>query len=117
MDRNVFDNPALYSQYLSYSGMRVNASGTKPSIYITEIKLRRTIKEMSVNDINAILKPDTAFNPIAVDHKKKAMLSKVESLHEWQLLHALDLLVEVGRIECVAYIFKCKRSDKETKSQ
>ncbi len=115
MDRNIFDNHALFSQYLSVGGMRVSEVGTKPSIYITEIKLKRTVKEMSTLDLDEIYKPDTPFTDAAANHKRQFLLKKVEVLQEWQLLKALHLLVEIGRIECVAFIAKCKRTDKENK--
>jgi len=113
MERNVFDNPALYSQYLTFSGHRVNESGTTPSIYITEIKLKKTIKEMSVADMNEIIKPKEPLMQFGSDRQKELLLNKVEALQDWQLLAGLKILTEVGRIECVSFISKCRRTDKE----
>jgi hypothetical protein len=111
MENNIFDDHAAYSRYLSIEGMRVNDSGTKPSIYITEIKLKRAIKEMSHANMEEINNKE--LSSPAVQRNKEVLLSKIENLQEWQLLQALHILIELGRIECVTYISLCKKSDKE----
>ncbi len=113
MRKEIFENPALYSQYLTYSGNRVNESGTTMSIYISEIKLKKTVMEMTCADLDEILKLKTKIIPIGLAEHQKRLLTKVEKLQDWQYRAAINILIEEGRIECVEFISKCKRKDKE----
>lgn len=111
LESRTFDNPAEYSRFLSVEGMRTNNCATKPSIYITELKLRNALKTLSdVNIENIYDKEMTAYN--CSIHREKLEI-KIGTIHEWQLLNALAILLDVGRIEAIEYVKKCKRTDKE----
>ena len=112
MRREIFENPALYSQYLTYSGNRVNESGATMSIYIIEVQLKRTIMEMTCENMDEILNLKTKLIPIGLEGHQKRLKDKVETLKDWQLREAHRIL-DIGRIECVEFISKAKKTDKE----
>ncbi len=110
----IFDNHSLFNRYESINGMRQSTGGIKPSIYITEIKLKNTLRELSNGDIQDIFnnKKMTDYN---CDIQRDKLKEKIPLLHEWQLLNALNTLTDIGRIESISYIRSCKRTDKEEK--
>ncbi|MBK6834038.1 MAG: hypothetical protein IPG89_07110 [Bacteroidetes bacterium] len=108
-----FNNHSMYNNYLSLGGMRQNDSGTKPSLYITEVKLRKALKELSDIEIENIYEKEMSNYNCKI-HRNK-LIDKIESLHDWQLLAALSILLDVGRYESILYVKNCKRGDKETK--
>lgn len=112
-NNRIFDNHALFNNYLSVGGMRQSQMGTKPSIYITELKLRNALKELSNIDIENIYdKEMTGYN---CDRHRIKLKEKIELLHDWQLLKALSILMEEGRYESILYVKQCKRTDRELK--
>lgn len=106
-----FNNHSMYNNYLSLGGMRQNDSGTKPSAYITEVKLRKALKELNDIEIENIYEKEMTDYNCRI-HRDK-LNSKIEALHEWQLFSALTILLHEGRYESILYVKKCKRSDKE----
>jgi hypothetical protein len=113
MKERIFDNPAEYSRYLTFSGMREHEYGNQISMYITVKKIKACVSEMNQRDMAEILGSETEISKEALAHHQKRLKAKVERLHDWQVLHALAILVDVGRIECVEYIQICKKSDKK----
>lgn len=111
MNDETFENHALYNKFLSIQGMRVNESGTKPSIYITEIKLKKAIKELPAMQIEELF--DNEMSLIGIEFQRNKLMAKVESFEEWQLLHALNILLKDGKFYAVKYILESKRSDKK----
>lgn len=111
MENNKYENHQLYNKHLSYGGMRVNTSGTKPSAYITIIKLKNVLKELSDMDIEEIL--DEEMTPSKVTKQRNRLIKKIENMHYWQLVSALNILLTEGRIESITYVAYCKGSDKE----
>jgi len=110
-DNKTFENHSLYSNFLSIGGMRISEGATKPSIYITELKLKNALKTLTDIEIEEIFdKEMTAYN--CGLHREK-LKDKISNLMEWQLLKALEILLEDGRYESILYIRKCKKSDKQ----
>ncbi len=109
--KGTFENPALYSQYLALEGMRVSAGATKPSVYITELKLKKALASLSDVDIENIFNKE--MTPIACKHKREKLIGKMEVLQEWQLFTLLEILVEYGRIEAITYLKKCRLNAKQ----
>lgn len=106
MERNIFEDHALFSQYLSIGGMRASATGTKPSIYITCIKLKKAVREMNVTDMKEITGKEV--NSVELDYKKDNLTEKIELMEDYEILAALAILIDIGRIECVSFIFHLK---------
>lgn len=111
MEENTYENHQLFNKHLAFGGMRVNTSGTKPSAYITIIKLKNVLKELSDMDIEEIL--DEEMIPAKIVKQRNRLTKKIEHLPYWQLVSALNILLTEGRIESITYVAKCKASDKE----
>ncbi len=109
--KGTFENPALYSQYLALEGMRVSEGATKPSVYITEFKLKKALASLSDVDIENMFNKE--MSSIACQHKREKIIKKMEILQEWQLFTALTLLIEYGRIEAITFIKKCRLNAKQ----
>lgn len=106
----IFDNHASFNRFQSVSGMRQVEIATKPSIYITEVKLKKALQELSDIEIENIY--DNEMTRYRIRLKRDSISKKISSLQEWQLLKALNLLIHIGRIESIEFITKCKRTDK-----
>ena len=98
----------LFNSYMSYGGFKVDYGNT-PSPYITKVKLKRALRELSDMDIEDILEKE--LTPYGAKKERVKLIKKIERLYEWQLLNALNILLAEGRIEVITYVSKCKRSD------
>ena len=109
----IFDNHELFNKYQVFGGNRVNESGTKPSIYITSMKLKRALRELNHRDIEEVI-DEEEDSEIAIERIRKGLYEKIEEgLHDWQLLKALNILMGLGRIEAITFVNKCKLSDEK----
>jgi hypothetical protein len=109
--KGTFENPALYSQYLAVEGMRVSEGTTRPSVYITELKLKKALASLSDVDIENIYGKE--MSAIACSHHRDKIIRKLQILQEWQLFTALNILLEYGRIEAITYVKKCRLNAKQ----
>lgn len=107
MDTNEIND--LFNSYMGYGGFKVDYGNT-PSPYITKVKLKRALKELSDMDIEEILEKE--LTPFGAKKERVRLIKKVERLQVWQLLHALNILLNEGRIEVITYVSKCKHTDK-----
>lgn len=111
-DNSIFDNHAAFNRYQSIDGMRVNNGATKPSIYITEIKLKNALRDLTDVELEDIFEKEmTSYN---CDIHREKLKKKIVLLHEWQLLKALSILLEDGKYYSIVYVNQCKRTDKES---
>lgn len=108
---DAYENHGAFNKHLSVDGFRVNTSGTKPSIYITQVKLKRALKELSDFDIEEIL--DNEMSDKAILKEREKIMERIAYLQDWQLIMALNILISEGRIEAITYVVNCKENDKE----
>lgn len=106
---DTFENHQFFNRHQSIEGFRINTSGTKPSLYITEVKLKKAVGELSHMDIEDIFEDE--MTEVGVAFHRDKLLARINGLHDWQLLAALDILITVGRIEAITYVKNCKRTD------
>ena len=114
IESRIFENHAEYNRYLTIEGMQVSNGATKPSIYITELKIKNILKELNNDDIREIFKNKKITDYNCDIHRDK-LKEKIPTLQDWQLLSALSILMEFGRYECMAYVKNCKKTDIEEK--
>ena len=105
------ENYQSFNRHLSIDGFRVDTSGTKPSLYITRVKLRRAVKEISDMSIEEIF--DNEMSEAEIKLHREKLITKIERLPHWQVFTALNILLRDGNFDTVQFIYKCKRSDKE----
>lgn len=98
----------LFNSYMGYGGLRIDY-GNKPSNYITRVKLKRALRELSDMDIEEIL--ESELTPYGAKKERVKLIRKIEHLYDWQLLNALNILLNEGRIEVITYVSKCKHTD------
>lgn len=108
---DTYENHQAFNRHLSLNGFRVNNSGTEPSMYITRVKLRRAVKEVSNTSIEEIF--DNEMPEAKIKQHREKLLNKIDRMLQWQLLVALNTLLRDGNYDTVLYISKCRRSDKE----
>ncbi len=108
---DTYEDHQAFNRHLSIEGFRINTSGTKPSVYITEVKLRRAVKELSDIQIEDIF--ENEMSEVAIKVHREKLIKKVENVHQWQLMKALNILLTEGNYEAIHFIHKCKKSDKE----
>jgi hypothetical protein len=111
MDK-VFDSHELFNKWQVLEGNKVNSGGIAPSIYITEIKLRKAFRDFSPEEIWDLYKADKInFNLVGADEKRKKLFAKITDLHDWQLFRALEILIDIGRLECAQFVILSLKSD------
>ncbi|MDP1801195.1 MAG: hypothetical protein Q8L81_07585 [Bacteroidota bacterium] len=110
---NTFENHSSFNRHLSIDGNRVSTIGAKPSNYITTVKLKRAVKELSDIDIEEIF--DKEMNEVAIKYHREMLLSKSENLLHWQYIVVLNILLKEGNYDAVEYLKKSKRTDKQDK--
>ena len=112
MNYEIFDNHAAFNRYQSIDGMRVSNGATKPSTYITEIKLKNALRDLTDIEIEDIFDKEMTDYNCSI-HRAK-LKEKIALLHEWQLLKALSILLDEGKFDSILFVNKCKRTDKES---
>lgn len=97
-------------------GMRVNESGTKPSIYITEIKFKKLFKTLRIDALKRIFHLKGELSEIAVDRYQKKLIDKMERISEQQVLTALNIYLRDEDAELIAdYIWHCSIDRRRSK--
>ncbi len=112
-ENKVFESHSAFNHYQSIQGNRVSNGATKPSIYITEIKIKNVLRDLTDVELEDILEKE--MTPYNCKIQREKLKEKISNLHEWQLLYALQILLAKSRYEVIAYVKDCKRTDKEIK--
>jgi hypothetical protein len=107
-----FNDSVAFNRYESMDGMRVSNGTTKPSIYITEIKLKKALVALSDSEIEDIFEKEMTSKQCTANRAK--LKSKIPLLLEWQTLKALSILLEEGKYDSILFVSKCKETDIET---
>jgi hypothetical protein len=87
----------------------MSTGGTKPSVYISEIKLKKAfglLKDEYLEDLF-----DKEMSRIAIQRHREKLIDKLESIHAWQLFRALEIYLERGGYEAAEFVLMCKMSD------
>jgi hypothetical protein len=108
---DTYENHQAFNRHLSIEGFRVSTGATKPSVYITEVKLRRAVRELTNIQVEDIF--DNEMSDVAIKSHREKLINKIESVHHWQLMKALNILLSDGNHEAIVFISRCKKSDKE----
>ena len=64
MEKNIFDDHAAFNRWKVTEGMNVNESGTEPSVYITEIKLKKLFRKISNEGIENLFDKEISLLPM-----------------------------------------------------
>lgn len=109
-ERNpVLDSHVAYNRWQVMEGMRVSEHGTKPSIYITEIKFKKLFKTLNAEELQRIFKIKRNLSPLAIETYQKKLANKVEKITEDQILTALNLYLRHEDAELASeYIWSCQ---------
>jgi hypothetical protein len=108
---NTFENHSAFNRHMSIDGNRLSTDATKPSIYISCVKLRRAVKELSDIDVEEIF--ENEMSDVAIKLHREKLITKIERLMNWQVLAALDILLIDGNFDAIVFVSKCKRTDKK----
>lgn len=110
MDRNIFENHSAYNQFLSVEGMRPGIASTKPSLYISDIKMKKAFKELTDDEIRIIFKNDKS-EILGLRIYREQLVEKLDDLLEWQTFFALFHLLTEGNFECAKFVMNCQWDD------
>lgn len=100
----------LFNSQMSYGSLKQDYPNI-PSAYITRVKLKRALSELSDLDIEEIIESEKSVSEMK--KVKTRFLRKIEKMQNWQLFNALNILLSEGRIEVITFVHKCKVNDKE----
>jgi len=108
MESKILDDHSAFNRYQVMQGMRVNESGTKPSVYITEIKLKKVFNKLKEDELKRVFVSDLPLSKIAQERYQKRIGKKLEKLSENQILTALNIYLreEDGEL-CAKYVMAC----------
>ncbi len=116
MEDRVFDSHEQFNKYQSIMGNRPSEMGTKPSSYITAVKLRKAFKTLRRDEIEDVFEKEMLYNT-EVDRAREKLTNKIETLLEWQLNYALGMLYDLGNLKAAQYVLKSKLGDLEMEYQ
>jgi hypothetical protein len=116
MENKIFDDHQAFNRFQVMQGMRVNESGTEPSMYITEVKLKKMFASLCDEIIAEIFVKDE-LNPIAAQRHREMLMKKVESLPKENLFTALNIYLRDELELCGKYVLACKRTRKESEEE
>lgn len=109
-ENRIFDNHAAYNHYLSIQGMRPSEGVIRPSLYISDMKMKKAFKILTDEEIKLLFKqPKAAILGIRVLREK--LDKKLDDLMDWQTFVGLITLLREGNFECARYILKCRYED------
>lgn len=112
-DKNFLDNHAAFNRFQVMTGARISESGTEPSVYITEIKLKKMFASLCDEVIADIFgKPE--LNPIAAQRHREQLIKKLETLPKENLFTALNLYLRDDTELCGKYVLAFKKIKKQT---
>jgi hypothetical protein len=100
----------LFNSQMSYGGPKQDYPNI-PSAYITIVKLKRALSELSDLDIEEIIESEKSN--VEIKKIRIQLVRKIEKMQTWQLFQALNIFLGEGRIEVITYVYKCKVNDKE----
>jgi hypothetical protein len=110
MEDNIFDNPARLNHYQVFEGMRASEPATRPSVYISCLKLRKAFKTFTDVEMQDLYDEELGILGLRVYREK--LSEKLEEVHDWQLFYALYLLInEEGAYEAAKFIINSKYED------
>lgn len=107
----IFDRYERLNRWQAMTGTRINRSGTKPSVYISEIKLKKAFKEMKDEHVVELYGEKAA--PLAPSRLRRRLNNKLQELLEWQLFRAVDIYLERGAYDAAQYVILCRYDDKQ----
>ena len=109
MEEPIFDNHELFNKYQVLQGMRPSEGGTKPSIYISALKIRKALKTLTKEEIEDLF--DREMQLPAERVARERLNRQLEILLDWQVIYALGMLFDLGNYKTAEYILKAKNSD------
>jgi hypothetical protein len=110
MENGMMDNHAAFNRWQVMQGTRVNESGTEPSVYITEVKLKKIFRKLSNEGVENLFEREMSL--IAVERHREFLEKKLASLDKTQLFAALNMFIQDEDIDkCATYVLNCKRSE------
>lgn len=107
----IFDNHAAFNHYLVYENKRPVDLNTTPSVYISEMKIKRGFSRLLDNEIEHLHGDE--YKAPAIQRFRHELNEKLEGLWKWQLFNALAIFVDKGNYACAEYVLRCKREDKK----
>lgn len=110
MENHMFDNPAHLNHYHVYDGMRASEPATRPSVYISCLKLRKAFKLFTDVEIEEIF--DKELGILGIKLHREKLDNKLEEVQDWQLFYALYLLInEPGAFDAAKFIANARWDD------
>jgi hypothetical protein len=110
MNDNIFDDHAAYSRYLSIEGMRPSEMTTRPSLYISDCKMKRAFKTLSDDEIKLLFK-NLKAGYLGLRNYREKLEETLVDLLEWQTFYALYILLRDGNYDCAKYVLACRWND------
>jgi hypothetical protein len=106
-----FDSHELFNKWQSLHGMRPSTGGTKPSVYISEVKLKKAFNLIRDEYIEDLF--DKEMGKVEIKIHREKLVDKLESLHSWQLFTAVEILITdgMGAFQAADFVLGCKSTD------
>lgn len=110
IENRIFDNHAAYNHYQSMQGMRQSECAIRPSLYISELKMKKAFQRLTDDEIKQLFKqPNAEILGLRVLREK--LTDKLSDLMEWQTFVALINLLKYDNYKCAEYVIKCTYED------
>jgi len=110
IENRIFDNHAAYNHYQSMQGMRQSECAIRPSLYISELKMKKAFKRLTDDEIKELFKQPNA-GILGIPILREKLEAKLVDLIDWQTFVALIHLMKYDNYKCAEYVLKCSYLD------
>lgn len=106
-DERLFNDFATFNKWQIMNGTKVNNGVTEPSIYITEVKLKKAFSNISKEGIENLF--DKELNEVSLKVHREKLNKKLAMIAKEHLFLALKIFIETDDLDgCAEYVLNCK---------
>ncbi len=110
LENRVFDNHSAFNHYQSIQGMRQSECTIRPSLYISDLKMKKAFKNLTDDELKTLFKQFNA-GILGIRVLREKLEQKLNDLYDWQTFMALINLMKEDNYKCAEYVLKCTYED------
>lgn len=115
MEPKILDDHAAFNRFQVMEGWRVDESGTSPSVYITEVKLKKLFSRLGEEELKSLFSKTQPLSELAISRHREKVCKKLSQLPDEKILTALNLFLRHEDIElCARYVLACSLNKRKT---
>lgn len=109
-ENRTFDNHAALNRYQNLYGMKPSEKAIRPSLYISDLKMKKAFKTLSDEEIKTLYRKPNA-QLLGIRLLRENLEDRLKPLMDWQTFLALIHLLRDGNYACAEFVLKCRPID------